>query len=75
MSLKYVAAIDPLALVLPSHVYQTLVEKFHPHLPKLADIREVARTMNATERAHALESAQSLIASGKAIEEALGAQR
>jgi len=73
MIANYVA-IDPLAILLPSSVYQRLVEKFNPHLPKVADIQEAARSMSAEERTHALASARSLVAYGKVVEEALSAK-
>ena len=65
-------AIDPLALLLPSAVYVRLVEKFHPHVPKVAEILEAAKGMTADDRAFVLSRARLLGAHAKAVEEAIG---
>ena len=54
MAISDYVAIDPLALVLPSAVYVRLVEKFSPHVPKVAEISEAAKGMTAEETAEAL---------------------
>jgi hypothetical protein len=64
------AAIDPLALLLPSNVYQHLIEKWHPHVEKTA-LLEAAKAMSPEERSFALARARTLIAYGTAVEEAL----
>jgi len=64
-------AIDPLALLLPSSVYVRLVEKFHPHVPKVAEVLEAAKGMTAEERASAISQARNLAAHAKVVEEAL----
>jgi hypothetical protein len=64
-------AIDPLALLLPGPVYVKIVEKLHPHVPKVAEIAEAARGMTAEERSFVLARAKILIAYGQAVEEAL----
>jgi hypothetical protein len=65
-------AIDPLALLLPSRAYVIVAEKLHPHVPKLADLREGVATLNVEERKFVLARARTLAAYAKAIEEALG---
>ncbi len=68
-------AIDPLALLLPSHVYQQLIEKFHPHTLDLAHLRAVTNAMSPSERAQTLESARAFVAHGQAVEEALAGRQ
>jgi hypothetical protein len=65
-------AIDPLAVLLPSSVYQKLVEKVHPHVPKVAEVQAAASRMSADERAFALNRARALAAYAKVVEEAIG---
>jgi hypothetical protein len=66
------AAIDPLALLLPSSVYVKVVEKLHPHVPKVADVRDAARDLSAPEKQLLLSRARTLSALAKVVEEALG---
>ena len=65
-------AIDPLALLLSSEAYVRLVEKLHPHVPKVSELQEVVRSMTPEEKAFALARARAFIAYSKAVEEALG---
>jgi hypothetical protein len=44
-------AIDPLALIFPSSVYQRLVEKFHPNEPPTAHLAEVVKQLTPQEKA------------------------
>ena len=53
-------AIDPLAVIFPTHVYLILMEKLHPHEPVIAAMEEVARTMSAEDRRVALARAKVL---------------
>jgi hypothetical protein len=71
MSIFDYAAIDPLALIFPSSVYVRLVEKLHPHVPKVAEIKEAAKGMTAEERSFVLAKAKAMVALGQAVEEAL----
>lgn len=64
-------AIDPLALLLPGSVYQRLVEKWHPHVPKVAEIQAAAAHMSGDERAFVVARARTLGAHAKLVEEAL----
>jgi hypothetical protein len=66
------AAIDPLALMLPTSAYLAVTEKLHPHVPKVADIREATKALSSEERAFVLSKARSLHAFAKVVEEALG---
>ncbi|HWA72718.1 MAG TPA: hypothetical protein VG937_10295 [Polyangiaceae bacterium] len=65
------AAIDPLALILPTSAYIAITEKNHPHVPKVADIREATKGLSNQERAFVLSKARALTAFAKAVEEAL----
>ena len=47
-------AIDPLAVLLPTRVYLILVEIKHPHVPKVAEIRQAVKAMTPAERKAAL---------------------
>ncbi len=60
-------AIDPLYLIFPPELYQELVEKYHPHVPKLA---QVAKSLTAAQKKEALAQAWQLKSlSEKAIKE------
>lgn len=67
----YFEAIDPMALVLTPGAYRIWWEKHHPHVPKVAEIQEVIRSMSPDERRVALDRARMLAAYGKVMEEAL----
>jgi hypothetical protein len=66
------AAIDPLALVLPMSVYVIIAEKLHPHEPKVAEIREAAKSLTPEERGFILTRARALAKSAQAVVDALG---
>lgn len=66
-------AIDPMALVLSGKAYLIWVEMHHPHVPKVADIQAVLRTMTREEWSTALSRARTLVGYGKAVEEAIAA--
>lgn len=63
-----IAAIDPMALLLPPDVYQKIVEGPHPHEPKEAEIEKIFEKMTPAERTSAVENANILISFGKAVE-------
>jgi hypothetical protein len=56
----FFAAIDPMALVLSGKAYLIWVEKNHPHVPKVAEIREVVSSLSAEERRATLARAKAL---------------
>jgi hypothetical protein len=62
-------------LILSGKAYQIWVEAHHPHVPKVADLEKVLRTMSPEEQNAALARAQALTGYGKAVEEAIGAIR
>ena len=64
-------AIDPMALILSGRAYITWVELHHPHVPKVADIEAVLRTMTPGERSVAVIRARALAEYGKAFEDAI----
>ena len=63
---KYVA-IDPLAVLLPSSLYARLVEKWYPHVPKVADVQDIVQNMSPENRAFTAAYAQRLIAYGNVL--------
>jgi hypothetical protein len=71
MAISDYVAIDPLALVLPSAVYVKLVEKFNPHVPKVAEIFEAAKGMTHEEKAFVLARAKNMAAHANAVVEAM----
>ena len=74
MSEFFNAAIDPMALVLHGKAYLTWVELKHPHVPKVADIREFVGKLSHEDRERAAQSASALAAFSRNVQEAL-AQR
>jgi hypothetical protein len=60
--------------VLPSSVYVIIAEKLHPHVPKVADLREAGRSLSSDERRMVLARARALGAHAKAIEEAFAGE-
>jgi len=71
MTISDFVAIDPLALLLPSSVYVKIVELIHPHVPKVAEIVEAAKGMNAAEKAFVVARAENLAAHAKVVAEAM----
>ncbi len=67
---KLYVKIDPLALLLPPSVYAKIVEKFHPHVPKVADIAEVLKGATAAERKEVVSRVAAVGSCIKAVEEA-----
>jgi hypothetical protein len=70
----YEIAIDPWALLLPPNVYVRLVEKLHPHLPKVAEIRKALMGTSDKERTEILARARTAGSLARVIEEALAVQ-
>ncbi len=68
---KYVVAIDPWALLLPSEVYQKWVEGKHPHVPSLAEVQRVVRAMPARQRSAMLARAKEIMADCEMVQEAV----
>jgi hypothetical protein len=71
ISISEFAAIDPLALLLPSSVYVRIIEKIHPHVPKVAEMQETLKAMNAEEKAFVLGRVRAMGEFSKAVEEAM----
>ena len=61
------AAVDPLSLILPRSVYQTLVEKWWPHVLKPAEIQEVVQRMSPADLHEAVAQAQALVTVAQAV--------
>lgn len=68
---QYVA-IDPLALILPEHVYVKVIEKLHPHVPKVAEVQEAMSSLGPQEKRLVLAKSRQLAAYARLVEEAIG---
>ena len=75
MTDRFVVAIDPLALIFPNNVYLRLIEKFHPHVPKIEQIVDFARTLPAEERKTTLKRVEALADFANGVHEALAVHR
>lgn len=64
-------AIDPMAVILPPRIYQIWAELHHPHVPKVAEVKELLRRLPARERAATLKRARQLAEFGKVFEKAI----
>jgi probable HAF family extracellular repeat protein len=67
---RYYQAIDPMALILSSRIYQIWVQIHHPHEIKVSEIKEVLQSMAPAERTAVLNRARRFADLGKAVEEA-----
>jgi hypothetical protein len=70
----FFAAIDPMALVLHGRAYLIWVEKNHPHVPKVAEIREAVSSLSPEERKATLGRAKALADFAKNVQEAISAK-
>jgi hypothetical protein len=64
------AAIDPMAMILHGKAYLIWLEIHHPHVPSVAEIEQVLKRMTKVERNLSVARAKTLVAYGKAVEEA-----
>lgn len=64
-------AIDPMSLILSGSALRIWFEKKHPHVPKVADIQAIFRSMAPSEQKEALKRAKRLVDYGKAVEHAI----
>ena len=71
MSIISGQAIDPMYLILSGKAYLIWIEKKHPHVPKVNEVREAFQSMTAEERKAALSRARTMIEVGKVLEEAV----
>ncbi len=53
-------AIDPLALLLPEHVYVKIIEGLNPHVPAVKAIERAATMMNAEDKAYTMSRVKQL---------------
>jgi hypothetical protein len=67
------AAIDPLAVMLPTKVYLALLEKLHPNEPPTQAIDSVMHTLSARERGEVVASARRVAEYANAVMKAAGA--
>jgi hypothetical protein len=66
-----VFSIDPIAVLLPGDLYQRLVEKWHPHQPKLAQIQAIVADLSDDQRAQLRSRARLIAADASLVEQAL----
>jgi hypothetical protein len=66
------AAIDPLAMMLPTSTYLQLVEKLHPNLPLIDSLRAVAKNMTAEEKFFVISGAKRVSEFAHAATSAVG---
>ena len=64
------AAIDPLAMLLPTNIFLIYMEKLHPNEPVL---REAMSKMTAAEKAETLAVANLMAAAAAAVKKVAGA--
>ena len=65
------AAIDPMALMLPSRLYLELSGKLHAQVPKSNEIRQALGRLTPQERKYILVRARMLATCSKAVEDAM----
>lgn len=65
-----VTMIDPLAVILPNDVYVNLIEKFHPHVPKVAEVGKFLKEIIPKQREAVIAKTRALTAQCKLVEEA-----
>lgn len=68
---RQVVSIDPLALLLPSNVYVKLIDKFHPHVPKVQDIVTVLKEASPAERKDIAQRTEAIVACTRVVQEAI----
>ncbi len=68
---KQFLEIDPLALLFPPSLYPRIIEMFHPHVPKVAEIAEVLKKASPAEREEVKKRAAAVGAYFRVVEEAL----
>ena len=62
------AAIDPMALLVPSRIYISMSEKLHPHVPKALEIKEAVGRLTPEERLYILQRARMMSTYSKAVQ-------
>lgn len=72
--INFYAAIDPLAMLLPSDIYQHLVEKLHPHEPATAHLAETMKRMSPEQRVYVQTRIRIFTEYAGAVSKALGAE-
>ena len=72
--IPYFAAIDPLALLFPDHIYVKIVEGLHPHEPLTVIINEVAARMSMEEKEFTLSRVKKMMEYTGMVEKAVAEQ-
>jgi len=66
------AAIDPLAVILPTRVYLALIEKLHPNEPPIRAIEAALAHVSAEERRETVHNAKRVAEFANAVLKAAG---
>lgn len=66
----YYAAIDPMAMILSGTALRIWYDKNHPHVPKVADLVAVLKSLPPEEQRATVDRAKTLVAYGKAVQQA-----
>lgn len=72
--INFYAAIDPLAMLFPSDIYQHLVEKLHPNEPPIAHLAEIVKRMSPEQKVYVQTRIRILTEYTGAVSKALGAE-
>ena len=64
-------AADPMSMILSGTGYKIWIQKKHPHVPKVSEIREALQSIPPREQKASLNRAKTVVSYGKAIEEAM----
>jgi hypothetical protein len=63
--------VDPMYLILSGKACLAWVEKEHPHVPKVAEVEKILRTMSREEQNAALARAKAITEYGSVVEAAI----
>jgi hypothetical protein len=65
------AEIDPMAMILSERVYLRWVELKHPHVPSVAEVKQVVRTATTGEKSAMLDRAKMVAEHARVVEQAI----
>ena len=67
--MKEYVAIDPMAMILSEDAYLIWCEIHHPHVPKVAEIKQLIERMTKDQRKLAVSKAKTLVRYGEMLVE------
>lgn len=68
-------AIDPMSMILSGAAYDAWIEKNHPRIPTVSEIREALQSIAPREQKASLNRAKTFVSYGKAVEEAMATMK